>query len=460
MTQERFSTTQVPEEKSPAAMRMTLQPGSEIVPGYTLVRQLGEGGFGQVWQARAPGDFAVALKFIPLNTDKARPELRALQILRYVRHPHLLDVQWAAPIGGFVVIAMPLCDQSLHDRLVQCQKAGLPGIPRAELLGYMTEVARALDFLNERRHPGPDSQPVGIQHRDIKPRNIFLVGGAARVADFGLAKVLARSVSEHSGSMTLHYAPPEFFVQEVAATSDQYSLAVTYCETRTGRLPFEGSIHSLIYAILQREPDLDSLTPEERPIVARALAKDPKARWTSCREFVERLAGAAVATAPSATACLDVLAVDVRIRTLQLLEASSPAGLTWAPTGTTNHILWHAGHALWVQDALCVQIITGKSELPSGWEEMFGMGSEPGEHTGPWPDRKEVARHLREQLPRLTQLMTALDEADLAALPPFAHRGDKRTLGQCVLHGLHDEANHQGEMYLLLKMQRGMSTRS
>src|SRR5262245_27857790 len=152
--------------------------------------------------------------------------------------------------------------------------------------------------------------------------------------------------------------------------------------------------------------------------------------------------------------CLQNLATEVRTKTVDILRAAKPRELTWAPPGTSNHILWHAGHALWVEDALCVQIITGKSELPAGWERLFRMGSRPSQPTDPWPSRDELLRHLEAQLPRLIQLLDSVRGADFDGPPPFPNRGDARTLEQCVMHGLHDEANHQGEMYLLLKMQR------
>ena len=51
------------------------------------------------------------------------------------------------------------------------QGAGLPGLPRNELLGYMGELAQAIDFLNEPRHPGDDGSRIGVQHRNVKPQN-------------------------------------------------------------------------------------------------------------------------------------------------------------------------------------------------------------------------------------------------------------------------------------------------
>src|SRR3954471_16776441 len=157
-------------------MVLHLAAGVEPVAGYTLVRHLGRGGFGEVWEASAPGGVHIALKFIRLNTNEAGSEQRALEVIRNIRHPHLLDVQFATRVGDSLVIAMPLCDESLMQRLQACKEQGLAGVPRDELLGYMEELARAVDFLNEQRHPTEDGSVVGVQHRDIKPHNVFLVG--------------------------------------------------------------------------------------------------------------------------------------------------------------------------------------------------------------------------------------------------------------------------------------------
>src|SRR5947209_8728172 len=88
--------------------------------------------------------------------------------------------------------------------------------------------------------------------------------------------------------------------------------------------------------------------------------------------------------------CLQELAREVRGRTIQLLQAAQPSELTWAPAGTSNHILWHAGHALWLGEVLCIQPATGKSELPEGWAEMFRMGSRPASWKKAWPDKDDL----------------------------------------------------------------------
>ena len=95
---------------------------------------------------------------------------------------------------------------------------------------------------------------------------------------------------------------------------------------------------------------------------------------------------------------LAALASDVRHDTIRFLQAARTRELTWAPPGTSNHILWHAGHAFWVQDALCVRLIAGQSELPGGWERLFGMGSRPGMHV------RENARSFSSSYGRWAQL--------------------------------------------------------
>src|SRR3954447_10034727 len=274
-------------------MPLVLDAGVEPIPGYLLVRPLGRGGFGEVWEATAPGAIRVALKFIRLDTEEAGSEQRALEVIRDIRHPHLLDVQFAIRVDDCLVIAMPLCDENLMQRLGACQARGLPGVPRDELLSYMEELAHAIDFLNEPRlEPGGGGR-AGAQHRDIKPHNIFLVGDSVRLADFVLAKILAGSLAGHSGSMSAGYVAPEVIEGRVSQRSDQYSLAVTYAQLRTGQLPFAGdSLNQILYARIRMPPDLGDLPEEERAVVARALEKRPEDRWPNCRAFVLALAEA------------------------------------------------------------------------------------------------------------------------------------------------------------------------
>lgn len=261
-----------------------LKPGYEPLEGYKLVERLGRGGFGEVWKATDTQGFSVAIKFVPLSGKYGETELRSLEVMKDVRHPHLLSIVRVAPRDDVLVIAMKLADRSLADRLEEAKKEGYNGIPHDELLEYMTEAAKGIDYLND---PGTSGRPR-IQHRDIKPANLLLSGNSVKIADYSLAQALTFNVAESIGS-TPAYAAPEFFDGSTTSRSDQYSLAITYCHLRGGRVPFEGSIVELMEAHRNREPDPDMLPPEERPVVARALSKKSKDRWPTCAAFVEAL---------------------------------------------------------------------------------------------------------------------------------------------------------------------------
>jgi tetratricopeptide (TPR) repeat protein/serine/threonine protein kinase len=259
---------------------------------------LGRGGCGEVWKATGPGGFPVAMKFVRLGDQAAAVELRSLDLMKQLRHANLLSVFGAWQNHDLLIIAMELGERTLLDRLQEAvKKQKLPGVPLAELFDCMRDAARGIDYLNGPR-PGPDGQPgQGVQHRDIKPANLLLVGGSVKVADFGLAKLLNRSVVSNTGHLTVGYAAPESFRGKTSGRSDQYSLAVTYCHLRANRLPFMGDAAKVMIGHMSLPPDLTMLPEAERPVVARALAKEPDARWPSCRAFVQALADAA---APSA----------------------------------------------------------------------------------------------------------------------------------------------------------------
>src|SRR5207249_6817043 len=148
-------------------------------------------------------------------------------------------------------IVIELADRTLWDRFRECRAQGQPGIPRAELAGYLEETAEALDLMDSLYQ---------LQHLDIKPQNLFLVHNHVKVADFGLVKDLEGMVASVTGGVTPVYAAPETFDGWVSRFSDQYSLAIVYQEVLTGQRPFSGtSIRQLVLQHLQAIPDLSSL---------------------------------------------------------------------------------------------------------------------------------------------------------------------------------------------------------
>jgi eukaryotic-like serine/threonine-protein kinase len=255
---------------------------NEPIPGYVLRSRLGSGGYGEVWEAEVPGGLRKAVKFVygRLDESRAQSELKSLNRIKEIGHPFLLSIERIEVVDGRLVIVTELAQGCLKKRFEACRQAGMTGIPREELLGYVRDAADALDFIHERH---------GLQHLDIKPENLLMIGNHIKVADFGLLKDLKESLSM-VGGMTAIYCPPEALNGRPSRHSDQYSLAIVYQEMLTGQLPFGGRTAAQLAAQhLHSPPMLAVLPPADQPVLSRALAKNPEQRFTSCRAFANAL---------------------------------------------------------------------------------------------------------------------------------------------------------------------------
>lgn len=296
---------------------MHYRPGVEAVPGYKLIEMLGRGGFGEVWRAQGPGGVVLAVKIIDKVDDKAgRKEFRALKLIRNLRHPNLVSISgfWLRDADGNLldpesltdephdgathpselIVAMDLGEMSLLDRLDECRKGIAPeakgGIPFEELVEYFDAAARAIDYLNVRHD---------IQHRDIKPQNILIVGGSAQVCDFGLASAVSSVRTSMGGAGSLAYMAPEIYSSKrPSRATDQYGLAIAYVELRTGRLPLSDTES---YAVLDEAKrlgklDLTWLDEPERKVIEKATQLNPEDRYPRCVDMVQALRAAVTPT--------------------------------------------------------------------------------------------------------------------------------------------------------------------
>jgi serine/threonine protein kinase, bacterial len=275
------------------AKPVVLVPGLEPFPGYRLSRHLGRGGWGEVWQARRPDGVHVALKFLPSECAIAgAQEIRALQSIRQLQHAHLIRIDQIWAWSGYVVIGMELAEGCMLDLLdVYCRDYGTCIVPD-HLCHYLSQAAEAIDFLNKRQHQ-LNNQRVAVRHCDIKPSNLLVLQGMVKVADFSLAALTTSTQGNHRRVGTLNYAAPEVFHGQLSDRTDQYALAVSYVELRTGHLPFHDTPASFEPDYMRPEPDLTLLESWERPIIARSLDAIPQDRWPSCREMMDRLTQAA-----------------------------------------------------------------------------------------------------------------------------------------------------------------------
>ncbi len=258
-------------------------PGN-VIAGYHLQQRLGGGGYGEVWRTIGPGGLHKAVKILHGRYDgpEADTELKSLERMRELRHPFLLSVERIEIVNRRLIIVTELAEGSLEQSFRETQRQGQKGIPRDTLLDYLRDAADALDFMHQRH---------GLQHLDIKPGNLLLQGGHVKVADFGLIKDLRHACASMIKGFTPLYAPPELFEAHPHENSDQYSLAIVYQVMLTGTPPFAGrNTTQLMSQHLSSPPDLTPLAPSDRPALARALSKNPRARFATCRQFLDHLA--------------------------------------------------------------------------------------------------------------------------------------------------------------------------
>lgn len=281
--------------RNAATKALSLRDGKPLWEGYHLRRLRGQGAFGEVWEAETATGQLVALKFLPCRDDfSSTKELRNIATVRQLEHPNLMrtDRVWAS--AGFLVVCMELADGSLADLLHISQAEYGRGMSQNLVGDYLTQAGHALDFLNAHRHKF-DGRTVGIQHCDIKPANLLVVGDTIKVGDFGLATQLSAPIAAHRRSGTPGYTAPEISNGRLTDWTDQYAFAVTYCQLRGGRLPFSQASTRPPGSHARLEPDLSMLADDEARAIRRALHHAPQERWSSCGELMAQLRLAAPA---------------------------------------------------------------------------------------------------------------------------------------------------------------------
>lgn len=271
---------------------VSLQTGLEPFPGYKLRELRGRGGYADVWEAETKEGKRVALKFLSgIESNAAPREIRAIEAVRQLHHPHLVRVDSVWMFKGYIVISMELAEASLLD-LLDAYKAefGSP-IIREHACLMLSQVASALDFLNTRQHH-IDDKVVAIRHCDVKPSNMLMFGDVIKLTDFGLTMIATSNLQPHRRAGTLDYAAPEVFQGRISEHTDQYALGVSYVQLRTSKFPFHDTPKNFDRKYTRPVPDLSLLTPPERPIISRALSAVPQDRWPSCRELIAELSKA------------------------------------------------------------------------------------------------------------------------------------------------------------------------
>ncbi|QYF95742.1 serine/threonine protein kinase [Massilia sp. PAMC28688] len=317
---------------------------------YRVDSILGKGAMGVVYKAFDPGiERVVALKTIrkEMFSESEQHDLigrfkNEAQAAGRLNHPNIVMVYDYGETSESAYIAMEFVEGAALDKLMVPERP--TALPR--VLAWMGDLLQGLQYAHSR----------GVVHRDVKPANLLITAAAqVKISDFGIARMESSTLTQ-AGSMigTPSYMSPEQFRGDpVDGRSDVFSAGIVLYQLLTGVRPFTGSASAVMHQILNDQPPppsqvLAALGRHFDPVVARAIAKSPAARFASAGEFHEALMAAARAAAgqhgaddPDATTLADsdrtILAAG-----LPALERAAPAqgGAEATGSGFANMTAW------------------------------------------------------------------------------------------------------------------------
>jgi len=256
----------------------------DVITGYRLISELGQGGFGTAYLAER-GDELFVVKFLRADATTVTHERfdREVKSLQKVSHPLVASYvdhgEIQTSLGPRMYLVMPYRPGHTLFKAIQEQPIWSP----ERVIALACELCEALAAVHAE----------DIVHRDVKPKNIWLLeDGRASLLDFGIAKLLDySSITQGMAPLTWRYASPEQPLDSVDGRSDLYSLGVVMYELLTGRPVFETQDPFAFLKRLREDiPDLPSFhNPEVPPalenIVMKLLQKQPHQRYRTADEL-------------------------------------------------------------------------------------------------------------------------------------------------------------------------------
>lgn len=279
-----------------------LTPDSEFGP-YRIVRLLGRGGMGAVYEAEHRVDGrVVALKLLSVDLDKMDARTRFLregQTAAAINHPNTVYIYGTEEIDGTPAISMELVPGGTLDEKVK-ERGQLPWAEAVE------DILQVIDGLDA-------ALAAGVLHRDVKPSNCFInTDGTVKIGDFGLSKPVEGNDQlklTQTGvflGTPVFSSPEQLLGEKLDVRSDIYAVGVTFYSLLTGSLPYaSGSMMQVVAAVLNGSPKPLSEHRTDLPanviaVVQKAMARKLEDRYQSYAEFradVEALRAVEVAPA-------------------------------------------------------------------------------------------------------------------------------------------------------------------
>jgi tetratricopeptide (TPR) repeat protein/tRNA A-37 threonylcarbamoyl transferase component Bud32 len=422
------------------------QPGQQINPRYTILKLLGTGGMGAVYQAFDHElGVAVAIKVIRPSAQSdatAAKELeqrfkRELVLARQVTHKYVVRIHDLGEIDGIKYLTMPFVEGETLSHILRRSGA----LPQARVIKIAQQVAQGLAAAHEK----------GVVHRDLKPENIMIervtddpvpLAGDALIMDFGIARSVAAGATQTAaGSVigTLEYmAPEQAQGQKVDQRADQYAFGLIVYDMLVGRQRLssgDGPMAELLQRIAVAPPAPRTINPEVpealNDIVMRCLHPQPAARYPTTQDLVN---------------ALDHLTPDGHIRSdvhEVIVTRSRPA---WQLAAAAAVIIALAGTAGWVvsnrsggglptasdvREPISVLIgdfdnRTGDPVFDGVVEQALGLGIEGASFVNAFPRRDALraaaaikpGARLDEPIARLVALRESLGMVIVGAIEP------------------------------------------
>jgi eukaryotic-like serine/threonine-protein kinase len=258
---------------------------------YELLEVLGHGAMGVVYKAQdAFLDRVVAVKTyrqdIPITNDVKRRFDREVRTASKLVHPNIVVVLDGGLEQGVPFLAMEFVDGPTLG--AELRRRGR--LPVEEAMSIILDIAEGLEFAHAH----------GVVHRDLKPANVLLSAGRAKIADFGVAKLMSSGTAATATAVGTpsYMAPEQIEGRSVDTRTDVFALGILAYELLTGRAPFTGEGWTqVLYQIMNVEPPAPTSIDPKLPAaldtaLGRALAKDPAKRTPDVGTLAAELRGA------------------------------------------------------------------------------------------------------------------------------------------------------------------------
>ncbi|MEW6207010.1 MAG: protein kinase [Acidobacteriota bacterium] len=360
----------MPESKKPrkAASTNQLEPGTLLLDRYLIVKRVGGGGMGSVYQARDKrlADRLCAVKeMIELFADqnqraKAVEDFkREAEVLAQLEHPSIPTVFDYFIEGGRYYLVMRWIGGG--DLAEQMRVRG-GKVDEMTVIKWAIQICEVLHYIH--------SQSPPIIYRDLKPANLMLDDRTSRVmlVDFGIARIVRPTEKGVTAIGTMGYAPPELFGGKVEPRSDIYSLGATMFHMMTGSDPQDNPLLIFDFSKNPRPRQINpAITPEMEQILIKAVAHKPEERHASALEFGHVLeehavrlmgrrasnpAGRAIGSTPSRTA--DRKSVEARSPSASRAAIPPPVpDVAPPPPAPSTVFCGHCGEKIGTDDQFC-----------------------------------------------------------------------------------------------------------